>query len=101
MNKKIKEAIAEGKLIPFGKVMESFSKKERVEIKKRTRYIMAAMEVRKLRRRLKLTQANLARKMKVKRELISRIESGRQNVTLETLYRIAEVAGKEINFQFK
>jgi len=59
------------------------------------------MEVRRLRRKSKLSQAQLARKMHVKREFLSRIESGRQNITLETLYRIAEAVGKEFKFSFK
>ena len=62
---------------------------------------MAAMELRKMRRKLRLSQAQLARKMNVKREFISRIESGRQNITLETLYRIAEATGKKFEIQFK
>ncbi len=98
---KIKKAVERGDLIPYDKIFNSYSKKEQEKILKRARYIMAAMELRKLRKKLKLSQAKLASEMKVKREFISRIESGRQNITLETLYRIAEAAGKEFSFSFR
>lgn len=90
-----------GELISHEEVMADFSPKEREQIHRRARYIMAAMELRRVRRRLKLSQTELARRMDVKREFISRIESGKQNVTLETLYRIAEATGKEFEFSFK
>lgn len=98
---KIKKAVERGDLIPYDKIFNSYSEKEQEKILKRARYIMAAMELRKLRKKLKLSQAKLASEMKVKREFISRIESGRQNITLETLYRIAEAAGKEFSFSFR
>lgn len=101
MNNKIKTAIKHGDLIPYEKVFARFSKKEQGQILRRARYLRMAMELRKLRKRLKFSQAKLAKKMQVKREYIVRAESGQQNVTLETLYRIAEATGKEFNFQFK
>lgn len=98
---KIKEAVKRGYLIPYEKILERFSKEEREEIARRARYIKAAMELRRLRRKLKLSQKKLAGKMDVKREFISRIESGEQNVTLETLYKIAEATGREFHFGFR
>lgn len=99
--KKIQEAIDRGDLIPHEKVWASFSKKEQEEIKERARYLKAAMELRRVRKQMRLSQEELAKKMSVKREFISRIESGRQNVTLDTLYRIAEVTGKKFELTFK
>ncbi|HEX9722378.1 MAG TPA: helix-turn-helix transcriptional regulator [Candidatus Paceibacterota bacterium] len=99
--KKIQEAIEKGDLIPYEKVWNSYSKKEQEEIKERARYLKAAMELRKVRKQLHLSQEELAKKMLVKREFISRIESGRQNVTLDTLYRIAEVTGKQFRLSFR
>jgi ribosome-binding protein aMBF1 (putative translation factor) len=48
-----------------------------------------AMEVAKAREAAKMTQGELARKLKTKQQTISRIEQGAQNVTVETLDRIA------------
>lgn len=100
-NKKIEQAVKEGRLIPFEEIYASHSKKEKEKIDRIAKYIMARMELRKLRRKAKLTQSNLAKRMDVKREFISRLESGSQNITLETLYRIAEATGKEFKFSFK
>ena len=105
MNKKfyhtIQKAIEKKELVPYEKVFNAYSRKDQEEIVQRARYIRAAIELRKLRKILNLSQDALAKKMSVKREFVSRIESGRQNVTIETLYRIAEVTGKEIVLSFR
>jgi len=99
--KKIQQAIEKGDLIPYEQVWRSYSEKEREEIAEKARYLKAAMELRRVRKQLRLSQGQLAQKMSVKREFISRVESGRQNVTLETLYRIAEVTGKSLKLSFR
>jgi UDP-N-acetylglucosamine 1-carboxyvinyltransferase len=101
MNYKIKRALKEGKLIDYDKLFASYLKEKQQKIEERAKFIMARMELRKLRREKKLSQEKLAQKMKVKREFISRIESGKQNITLETLLRIAQATGKEFKFSFK
>lgn len=99
--KKIRQAIEKGDLIPYDEIWHSYSKKKREAIEERARYLKAAMELRKVRKQLRLSQQELAKKMAVKREFISRIESGRQNVTLDTLFRIAEATGKELRMVFR
>lgn len=101
MNNKIKKAIEKGELIPLEDVLRTYNAKDREDIKQKARYIMASMELRKLRKTLRLSQGQLAKKMSVKREFISRIESGKQNVTLDTLYRVAEVTGKNLTLIFR
>ncbi len=100
-SKKIQKAIERGELITHEEVMKSFSKEARERIEQKSRYLIAAMELRKLRQNAKYSQAKLARKMKVKREFVSRLESGQQNMTLETLYRVGKAMGKEFHFAFK
>ena len=99
--RKIQQAIDKGDLIPYEEVWRSYSQKKREAIEERARYLKAAMELRRVRKQLNLSQKELAQKMSVKREFISRVESGRQNVTLETLYRIAEVTGKNLKLSFQ
>ena len=99
--KKIQQAINKGDLIPREEIWRSYPKKKREAIEEKARYLKAAMELRKVRKQLHLSQEELAKKMSVKREFISRIESGRQNVTLDTLYRIAEVTGKKVQLSFR
>ncbi|NNN07113.1 MAG: helix-turn-helix transcriptional regulator [Elusimicrobia bacterium] len=48
-----------------------------------------ALEVAKARGAAQMTQGELARALKTKQQIISRIEQGAQNVTIETLDRIA------------
>ncbi|HCM36555.1 MAG TPA: hypothetical protein DIS53_01305 [Candidatus Wildermuthbacteria bacterium] len=98
---KIQQAVKRGDVIPYEKVLRGYSREDRAEIAEKARYLKAAMELRKVRKQLHLSQEELAKKMVVKREFISRIESGRQNVTLDTLYRIAEVTGKEFRLSFR
>ncbi len=53
-----------------------------------------ALEITKERERAGLSQKQLATKLKTTQSVISRIESGRQNVSLELLQRLAEAFGK-------
>ena len=99
--KKIQEAIERGDLIPREEVLKTYSTRQRERIAEKTRFLRAAMELRRLRRALRLSQSQLAKKMLVKREFISRIESGTHNVTLDTLYRVAEVTGKDLKIAFR
>lgn len=99
--KKIKKALKEGKLLDWNKVFENYSQERQARILRGVRYLKTAMVLRKLRKELKISQKGLARKMNVKREFITRIESGEQNITIETLNRIAEATGKEFEFHFK
>lgn len=100
-NKQINQALKKGDLVDYSDLFASYSKKRQQEILKRARYLKAALGLKKLRKQLKISQEDLARKMKVKREFIARIESGEQNITIETLNRIAEATGKEFEFHFK
>lgn len=100
-SQKIQTALARGELIPQEKVLRGYSRKDREEILEKARYLKTAMELRKLRKQLHLSQEQLAKKISVKREFVSRVESGRQNVTLETLYRIARATGREFTLSFR
>ena len=98
---KINQAVKKGDLLVYNDLFANYSKKRQQEILKRARYLKAAMELKKLRKELKISQGELAYKMKVKREFITRIESGERNITIETLNRIAEATGKEFEFHFR
>lgn len=101
MNNKIKQAIKRGDLVAYTDLFSGYPQKRQQEILKKARYLKAAMKLKKLRKDLKISQEELARKMKVKREFIARIESGEQNITIETLNRVAEATGKEFEFHFR
>jgi len=101
MNKKIRQALKRKDLLDFDELFVNYSQKRKAKIFQKSRYLKTAIELRNLRKKLKLSQRDLARKMKVEREFISRIESGKQNITLETFYKIAEATNQQFDFHFK
>jgi ribosome-binding protein aMBF1 (putative translation factor) len=78
---------------------------ENIEVKKEfealeLRYRIA-MEIARLRRDKKVTQVELAARLKTTTSVISRIESGNQNVSVDMVEKIAEALGKTVEVLFK
>jgi len=59
-----------------------------------------AYQILKLRKQQKLSQLELARKLKTNQSDIARIESGQQNLTTETLHRLATAFGRQLKIDF-
>ena len=57
-------------------------------------------EIRDIRRGMGLSQKDFAKKIGVSQQLISRIEQGRENVSLGTLDNISRALGKELRINF-
>lgn len=55
-----------------------------------------AEQIRKIRRRLGYTQSEAAQKLGVIQQYFSRIEGGRENVSLDTLKKIADAFGRRL-----
>jgi DNA-binding XRE family transcriptional regulator len=49
---------------------------------------------------LDMTQGELAKAAGMKREIVTRLESGNGNPTLKTVQRIAKAAGKKVELRF-
>ncbi|MBW8381534.1 MAG: helix-turn-helix domain-containing protein [Youngiibacter sp.] len=49
----------------------------------------------------KATQAELAARLKTTTSVVSRIESGNQNLSVDTVEKVAEALGKTVEFLFK
>ena len=90
MNYKINQAFKKGDLIAYEDLFASYPKKRQQEILKRARYFKAAMELRKLRKQLKISQNELARKMKVKREFIVLLLENGEEIEITYPVEIAE-----------
>ncbi len=60
-----------------------------------------ALELAKLRTDKKATQAELAARLKTTTSVVSRIESGNQNLSVDTVEKIAEALGNTVEFLFK
>ena len=58
------------------------------------------MEIRRLRKAQKLTQADLAEKMHTKQASVSRLEKDVANVKLHTLIKLAMALGKRLEIRF-
>jgi transcriptional regulator with XRE-family HTH domain len=65
------------------------------------RSVMVAKQLRNARQQSGLTQMELAKIIGVTRQVITRIESGTQNVTLETLEKIATALNYEFTIELK
>jgi ribosome-binding protein aMBF1 (putative translation factor) len=59
-----------------------------------------AREVIKAREARKMSQRELADALKTKQQTVSRIERGAQNVTIETLDKIARALGRDLQVKF-
>ena len=71
-------------------------KREKFELKSKA--FMIAELIKDARRKAKLTQEQLARKTGTKKSYISRIENGKSDIQLSTLFKIVEDGlGKKIN----
>ncbi|MCK5320113.1 helix-turn-helix transcriptional regulator [Candidatus Parcubacteria bacterium] len=54
-----------------------------------------------LRKKKKISQAKLAEKIGMKQSAVGRIEAGKQNLTIETLQKIAFALNKELVVGFR
>ncbi len=62
-----------------------------------TQEFCVAQTLREERIRAGLTQQQLAEKIGTKKAYISRVETGRQNINLSTLFRLFECLGRRVN----
>jgi len=53
-----------------------------------------------MRKKQKMTQAELAKKLQTKQSNVARMESGQQNFTLSMLHKIAVVFGHDLTVKF-
>jgi DNA-binding XRE family transcriptional regulator len=96
---KIKDAQTFDELlnIKYGKI----GSKERDQFEEKAQYFIISEMLKEARIEANLTQEQLAEKIGTKKSYISRIENGKCDVQLSTLYRIFEDGlGKRINILF-
>lgn len=72
--------------------------KKRDEFEKKAQYFVISETLKDARKKARMTQEQLAEKIGTKKSYISRIENGKCDIQLSTLYRIFEEGlGKRIN----
>ena len=80
--------------IQYGKIGE----KKRDEFEEKAQYFVISETLKDARRKANLTQEQLANKVGTKKSYISRLENGKCDIQLSTLYRIFEDGlGRRIN----
>lgn len=83
--------------IQYGKI----GTKKRNEFEKKAQYFVISEMLKDARREANMTQEQLAKKVGTKKSYISRLENGKCDIQLSTLYRIFEEGlGKHINLIF-
>ncbi len=80
--------------IKYGKI----GTKKRDEFEERAQYFVISEILKEARKEANMTQQQLAEKIGTKKSYISRVENGKCDIQLSTLYRIFESGlGKQIN----
>lgn len=79
---------------------EMFSQKELQELDIKAEKRIALRQIRELRENYKITQDTLSIKSGVPRSTISKIETGKRNVSIEKLIKIANALGKDLEIRF-
>ena len=64
------------------------------------RQFEVAYQILQLRKKKKMSQAQLAKKIGTKQSNVARMESGQQNFSMDTLEKIADALGLNLNISF-
>lgn len=104
MNKKTLEKIyrKSGKFIDFDDILKEEMKDP--EFKKHYDYygkqLEIAYQILQLRKKKRMSQAKLAKKMGTKQSNIARMEAGNQNFSVDTLQKLAGALGSDLKIVF-
>jgi len=83
--------------IKYGKI----GAKKRDEFEEKAQYFVISEMLKEARKEANMMQEQLADKVGTKKSYISRLENGKCDIQLSTLYRIFEfVLGKQVNLMF-
>jgi DNA-binding XRE family transcriptional regulator len=86
--------------IPFDEFLAEQLKDKRFKkafLEERSR-LQLAYDIQMLRKKKRMTQAQVAKKAKMPQSVIARIESGSRGISIATLYKIARVFDRDIGF---
>lgn len=79
---------------------KQFTRTQKKQAKKANNYYAVVEEFKKTRKELGLTQQELANKIGIDRTVITKIETGARNTTLNSLIMIAEAMDKKLKISF-
>lgn len=78
---------------------KDLTKSEREFIESEIKYYHMVIALRKQRKKLGITQEVLAKRSKLPRTTITKVESGSRNATIQTLMRMAQAMGKTLELR--
>ena len=98
MNKKYKKIVYPS----FEKylVQQMKNKKFREAYEEEGQRLRVAYQILQLRKKQKFSQKELARKLDTTQSVVARMETGQQNLTTDTLQKIANAFGRELKIDF-
>ena len=92
------QAIYENLLVKYKEKGTKF--RNRIDIIKDALCEIVGKEIKRIRLEKELSQKQLARKIGISQQLISRVEKGRENISLITLKKISEALGNRVEISF-
>lgn len=90
----------------YEKLLEKL-KKEGIKLKNKTNYVKDEIcvnignQIKEIRMKKSLTQSQLSKKLGISQQMLSRIESGKENVSLITLKNIVKKLGAKLNLEIE
>lgn len=99
MNKKQQQKYLEKNALSVDEFAKDFTPEQSRIVQEELAYYNVLKSLRQTRKRLALTQQELADKAKLPRTTISKVESGRYNPTVATLNSIAVAMGKTLKLE--
>ncbi len=88
-------------LIPWEEARkEMFTQKELRELDAKAQKRIALRQIKEFRESYHITQDSLSLKSGIPRSTISKIETGKRNVSIEKLIKIANALGKDLEIRF-
>jgi len=79
---------------------QNYTKEELKNIENKSKYYSAVQTLKEMREKMGMTQEELSKKSGIPRSAISKIESGKRNVTIEKLVLLASAMDKKMTIQF-
>jgi DNA-binding XRE family transcriptional regulator len=86
--------------VPLEDILTELSPEEKREVEAISQYFSLLNKLYRLRKKLKFSQAELAKRSSVPRSTISKIESGQRNATINTLSKLAQAMGRKLQISF-
>lgn len=94
-----KDAWIRGRTIAWQKVYDQIADQLGVQNNALPERMNVAQQIKDIRIKLGLSQEELAKRLGVIQQFVSKMETGRENLTVDSLKRVADIFGKKLNIR--